>query len=103
MAPQALLQVFRNLTTNAIRSMSPGGTLHLSARSDLDRLAVRAVVADTGPGPAPAAPGHFFKPFFTTKAVGTAWGWGCPWHVRSPWRTVGTCSPPTGPSRRRLE
>ena len=53
MAPQALLQVFRNLTTNAIQAMSKGGTLHLMTRSDPARQAVLAVVADTGPGLAP--------------------------------------------------
>ena len=55
MAPPALLQVFRNLTTNAIQAMSKGGTLHLTTRSDPARQAVLAVVADTGPGLAPEA------------------------------------------------
>ena len=74
MAPQALLQVFRNLTTNAIQAMSQGGTLHLMTRSDPARQAVLATVADTGPGLAPEALGHLFEPFFTTKAEGTGLG-----------------------------
>jgi len=74
MAPQALLQVFRNLTTNAIQAMSKGGTLHLMTRSDPARQAVLAVVADTGPGLPPEALGHLFEPFFTTKAEGTGLG-----------------------------
>ena len=74
MAPQALLQVFRNLTTNAIQAMSKGGTLQLMTRSDPARQAVLAVVADTGPGLAPEALGHLFEPFFTTKAEGTGLG-----------------------------
>ncbi|HZW32615.1 MAG TPA: ATP-binding protein [Isosphaeraceae bacterium] len=74
MAPPALLQVFRNLTTNAVQAMAPGGTLRLSTRRDPSRRAILASVADTGPGLAPEALKHLFEPFFTTKAEGTGLG-----------------------------
>jgi two-component system sensor histidine kinase HydH len=74
MAPPALLQVFRNLTTNAIHAMPAGGTLRLSTRQDPSRHAVLADVTDTGPGLAPEAIGHMFEPFFTTKPEGTGLG-----------------------------
>jgi two-component system, NtrC family, sensor histidine kinase HydH len=74
MAPPALLQVFRNLTTNAVQAMAPGGTLRLSTRRDPSRGAILASVADTGPGLAPEALKHLFEPFFTTKAEGTGLG-----------------------------
>jgi two-component system sensor histidine kinase HydH len=74
MSPSALLQVFRNLTSNAVQAMTTGGTLRLTTRADLPRNTVLAIVADTGPGLAPEAIGHMFEPFFTTKAEGTGLG-----------------------------
>ena len=74
MAPPALLQVFRNLTTNAIHAMSTGGTLRLTTRRHPTRNAVQALVTDTGPGLAPEVIGHLFEPFFTTKSEGTGLG-----------------------------
>jgi signal transduction histidine kinase len=74
MAAPALLQVFRNLTTNAVQAMSPGGTLRLSTRLDPSRRAIMARVSDTGPGLAPEALKHLFEPFYTTKAEGTGLG-----------------------------
>jgi signal transduction histidine kinase len=74
MAPPALLQVFRNLTTNAVQAMAAGGTLRLSTRRDPSRRAILASVADTGPGLAPEALRHLFEPFFTTKPEGTGLG-----------------------------
>jgi signal transduction histidine kinase len=74
MAPPALLQVFRNLTTNAIQAMKPGGTLTLSTRADATRGAVDVLVADTGPGLSPEVRQHLFEPFYTTKSEGTGLG-----------------------------
>ena len=74
MAPSALLQVFRNLTTNALQAMTGGGTLRLMTRRDPSRHSIRVSVADTGPGLAPEALKHIFEPFFTTKAEGTGLG-----------------------------
>jgi two-component system sensor histidine kinase HydH len=74
MAPAALLQVFRNLTTNAVQAMKPGGTLRLTTGMDPSRRTIRASVVDSGPGLAPEMIGHLFEPFFTTKAEGTGLG-----------------------------
>jgi two-component system sensor histidine kinase HydH len=74
MAPPALLQVFRNLTTNAIQVMAPGGTLRLTTRRAPSQHAIVASVTDTGPGLVPEAMKHLFEPFFTTKAEGTGLG-----------------------------
>jgi two-component system, NtrC family, sensor histidine kinase HydH len=74
MAPPALLQVFRNLTANALHAMTPGGILWLSSRLDPSHLLIHASVADTGPGLGPDALKHVFEPFFTTKPEGTGLG-----------------------------
>ena len=73
-AASAILQVFRNLTTNALQAMSAGGTLRLTTRRDPARHSILASVADTGPGLAPEALKHLFEPFYTTKAEGTGLG-----------------------------
>jgi signal transduction histidine kinase len=69
-----LLQVFRNLTTNAVQSMPPGGTLRLTTRRDPSRRTISASVIDNGPGLAPDTVKHLFEPFYTTKAEGTGLG-----------------------------
>ena len=74
MAPPALLQVFRNLTANALQAMLTGGTLRLSSRLDPSHRTIHASVADTGPGLGPDALKHLFEPFYTTKPEGTGLG-----------------------------
>jgi two-component system sensor histidine kinase HydH len=76
MSPPALVQVFRNLTTNALQVMPGGGTLRLSTRSGASAGAAtaRATVSDTGPGLGAEQLAHLFEPFFTTKAGGTGLG-----------------------------
>ncbi len=74
MAPPALIQVLRNLTTNAIQAMPPGGTLRVATHLDPRRKFVEVRVADTGPGLTDAMLAHLFEPFFTTKAGGTGLG-----------------------------
>jgi signal transduction histidine kinase len=74
MARPALLQVFRNLTANAIQAMAPGGTLCLASRKDPSGHAILAIVTDTGPGLEPETLKHLFEPFFTTKAEGAGLG-----------------------------
>jgi signal transduction histidine kinase len=74
MAPPALVQVLRNLTTNALQVMPRGGVLRVATRLDAARGAVAASVADDGPGLSPEVLSHLFEPFFTTKAEGTGLG-----------------------------
>jgi signal transduction histidine kinase len=74
MAPPALVQVLRNLTTNALQVMPRGGALRLATRFDPARGTVAASVADDGPGLPAEVLAHLFEPFFTTKAEGTGLG-----------------------------
>lgn len=74
MASPALLQVFRNLTTNAVQAMDGGGTLRLTTRRDPSRRTISASVIDTGPGLAADTVEHLFEPFYTTRAEGTGLG-----------------------------
>jgi signal transduction histidine kinase len=73
-SPPALLQVFRNLTANALHFMPAGGLLRLATRHDPRRGVVEAEVTDTGPGLSPEAAAHVFEPFFTTRPDGTGLG-----------------------------
>lgn len=70
---QELQQVCVNLIVNAIHAMPEGGTLHLHARDGAPGW-VEIVVADTGPGLAPALADRLFTPFVTTKPGGTGLG-----------------------------
>ena len=74
MAAPALLQVFRNLTTNALQAMTAGGVLRLTTRVNTATGLVVATVSDTGPGLLPETISHMFEPFFTTKPEGTGLG-----------------------------
>ncbi len=74
MAPPALVQVLRNLTTNALQVMPRGGVLRLATRLDRACGTVAASVADDGPGLSDEVLSHLFEPFFTTKAEGTGLG-----------------------------
>jgi signal transduction histidine kinase len=74
MAPPALVQVLRNLTTNALQVIPRGGVLRLATRLDPTCGTVAASVADDGPGLSDEVLSHLFEPFFTTKAEGTGLG-----------------------------
>ena len=74
LAAPALIQVFRNLATNALQVMPDGGTLRLTTARAAAGGAIEARVADTGPGLTAEAARHLFEPFFTTKADGTGLG-----------------------------
>ncbi len=79
--PQALLQVFLNLLTNARQAVlgSEGkGRIHVSVgmvEGDGGAV-VEGRVEDNGPGIAPEHLPRIFDPFFTTKAVGEGTGLG---------------------------
>jgi PAS domain S-box-containing protein len=63
--PSTLRDAFTNLIFNAIDALPQGGSIHLTAQQQHDRVV--ASVADTGAGiPREALP-HVFEPFFTTK------------------------------------
>jgi signal transduction histidine kinase len=74
LSPPALLQVFRNLTSNALQAMPQGGVIRLATRRGARAGTVEASVTDTGPGLAPDLLAHLFEPFYTTKPEGTGLG-----------------------------
>ena len=74
MAPPAVVQVLRNLTSNAIQAMPDGGQLRIATRLDASGRRVELEVSDTGKGLTPDAIEHLFEPFFTTKPSGTGLG-----------------------------
>jgi two-component system sensor histidine kinase HydH len=74
MAAPAVIQVLRNLTTNAIQAMPDGGLLRISTRLGTSERMVEVEVADSGDGLPSEAGQHLFEPFFTTKPGGTGLG-----------------------------
>jgi signal transduction histidine kinase len=74
MAQPALVQVLRNLTTNALQVIPGGGVLRLATRRDPSSDTISASVADDGPGLSQDVLTHLFEPFFTTKPEGTGLG-----------------------------
>ena len=71
----ALQQVLLNLLSNAREAMTAGGEIRIETGSDPTRpKRLRLIVADTGPGIAPAHLPHLFEPFYTTKPSGTGLG-----------------------------
>ncbi|MDE2508329.1 MAG: histidine kinase [Planctomycetota bacterium] len=74
MSPPAVIQVLRNLTTNALQALPEGGSLRLETRFDPERRVALARVIDDGPGVPHDVMTHLFEPFFTTKPGGTGLG-----------------------------
>lgn len=70
----ALLQVLRNLLSNALQVMPAGGRLVLTTRHDAAASQVVLRVADTGPGISKEVANEIFEPFFTTRPMGTGLG-----------------------------
>lgn len=73
-ASASILQLLRNLTTNAIQAMPRGGLLRLSTSFAANQKEVIIRVIDSGPGLDESAREHLFEPFFTTKPDGTGLG-----------------------------
>ena len=71
-APEQMVQVFLNLTINAIEAIQSDGHLHISSRCVNDQAII--TFANDGPAIAPPDLSHIFEPFFTTKSEGTGLG-----------------------------
>ncbi len=72
-ADRALMEhVFLNLVLNSVQSMSEGGEIRISGRSD-ERF-VEIMIWDRGSGIPPEIRDRVFSPFFTTKEDGTGLG-----------------------------
>jgi signal transduction histidine kinase len=72
-----LVQLFTNLTNNAIEAMPQGGSLVLrlgTSRTPGGQAVVAAHVIDEGPGISQDISDRIFEPFFTTKPSGTGLG-----------------------------
>ncbi|MCI5222479.1 MAG: hypothetical protein D3924_07370 [Candidatus Electrothrix sp. AR4] len=70
-----LLQIFLNITGNAIDALGCGGKITLSS-GQVAAETVRICIADDGPGMTPEVQQHIFDPFFTTKETGGGTGLG---------------------------
>jgi signal transduction histidine kinase len=70
--PDQLWQAILNLIRNALEAMPDGGTLRLRTASEADEVVLQ--LADTGKGMSEEARSHIFRPFFTTKPLGTGLG-----------------------------
>ena len=70
---EEIKQTIRNVISNAVDAMQPGGgTLRVGMKTG--RRLVCIYIADTGPGIPPEVRKKMFAPFFTTKARGTGLG-----------------------------
>jgi signal transduction histidine kinase len=73
--PEQLLQVLRNLLSNAMQAVPGGGRVEVRAVPDGGEH-VLIQIADTGRGIAPEHLPHLFEPFFTTRRFGDGTGLG---------------------------
>jgi signal transduction histidine kinase len=77
-----LEQAFVNLLLNAVESMGPNGSLHVTTElvspqpsaKAMPSPHVRITISDTGVGVTPEGMRRLFEPFFTTKEDGTGLG-----------------------------
>jgi two-component system sensor kinase FixL len=70
-----LQQVLMNLVLNAIQATSrAGGRGRVVVSTDMEDMALRVSVRDSGPGIGDEAEGRVFEPFFTTKTDGLGMG-----------------------------
>jgi len=74
-AKEQLIEVFLNLSTNAIDSMQPaGGELSVDMDFNTAKGKVGVIFRDTGPGISSEILSHIFEPFMTTKEYGLGLG-----------------------------
>ncbi len=70
-----IIEVFLNISMNAIEAMQPGGgILSIDMLQSTDKSQVGIVFSDTGPGIKPEILNHLFEPFITTKEFGLGLG-----------------------------
>lgn len=72
--PQELKQVVLNLLTNALDSLSPGGTVRIRGSRDTQKL--KLLFEDNGCGMSDEVQRHLFEPFFTRRRDGQGTGLG---------------------------
>ncbi len=90
--PPAVIQVLRNLTTNAIQAMPDGGLLRLATRLDAARSDGRGRGGRHRPGPAARGGRAPVRALLHDQGrAGPAWAWPSP--ARSPWPTAATSGP----------
>ena len=73
---QQLIQVFLNLTLNAIDGMPDGGTLIIETNTVKEGDYLKVDFTDSGTGIPDHVKPHIFDPFFTTKSQGKGTGLG---------------------------
>lgn len=71
-APEQMVQVFLNLTINAIEALPHGGQIHIAAYAESDHVIIKFI--NDGPAIGPDDLPHIFEPFYTTKPEGTGLG-----------------------------
>lgn len=69
-----MMQVFLNLSSNALQAMPQGGSLSILTILDKKENQVLIYVSDTGHGITPTNLEKIFTPFFTTREQGTGLG-----------------------------
>lgn len=74
--PGKLGQLFLNLITNSIQSITSKGTITISTLIETDRNRLKIIIEDTGLGIPEKIQKKIFDPFFTTKPVGQGTGLG---------------------------
>ncbi len=72
--PEQIQQVFLNIMMNALHSMPRGGTLTVSAAERAQDGEADVRISDSGAGIAEEEIKNIFRPFYTTKHMGTGLG-----------------------------
>lgn len=70
-----IIEVFLNITLNAVEAMqASGGILSVNMVQSSDKAQIGVIISDTGPGVDPEILPHMFEPFTTTKEYGLGLG-----------------------------